>query len=96
MRDRRRDQLRIRDGRERDPERAVGKTRCRFGRDLQGESRLSGPARTREREQPRAVEETKPVLYATVFVLLVLTFLLNVAAIAVRARFRASLRPQDA
>jgi len=42
------------------------------------------------------VEETKPVLYATVFVLLVLTFLLNVAAIAVRARFRASLRPQDA
>jgi phosphate transport system permease protein len=42
------------------------------------------------------VEETKPVLYATVFVLLVLTFLLNVAAIGIRARFRASLRVQDA
>jgi len=42
------------------------------------------------------VEETKPVLYATVFVLLVLTFLLNVVAIAIRARFRAGLGPQDA
>jgi phosphate transport system permease protein len=42
------------------------------------------------------VEETKPILYATVLVLLVLTFLLNVAAIGIRARFRASLRPQDA
>jgi phosphate transport system permease protein len=41
------------------------------------------------------VEETKPVLYATVFVLLVLTFFLNAAAIAIRARFRAGLRPAD-
>lgn len=42
------------------------------------------------------VEETKPILYATVLVLLMLTFLLNAAAIGIRARFRAGLRPQDA
>jgi phosphate transport system permease protein len=34
------------------------------------------------------VEATKPLLYATVFVLLALTFLLNLTAIAVRARLR--------
>jgi len=34
------------------------------------------------------VEATKPVLYATVFVLLGLTFLLNIVAIAVRTRLR--------
>lgn len=42
------------------------------------------------------IEATKPVLYATVLVLLGLTFLLNVAAIAIRSRFRAGLRVQDA
>lgn len=42
------------------------------------------------------IESTTPVLYATVLVLLALTFLLNVAAIAIRSRFRAALRPQDA
>lgn len=34
------------------------------------------------------VEETKPLLYGTVLVLLVLTFLLNFAAMAIRARLR--------
>lgn len=34
------------------------------------------------------VEATKPILYATVFVLLGLTFLLNMIAIAIRARLR--------
>lgn len=42
------------------------------------------------------VEETKPVLFATVFVLLALTFVLNATAIGIRARFRQSLRPSDA
>ena len=42
------------------------------------------------------VEETKPILFATVFVLLALTFALNAAAIGIRARFRQSLRPSDA
>jgi len=34
------------------------------------------------------VEETRPLLYATVFVLLVLTFLLNVTAMVIRRRMR--------
>ena len=34
------------------------------------------------------VEETRPLLYATVFVLLVLTFLLNVTAMVIRRRIR--------
>ena len=38
------------------------------------------------------VEATKPVLYGTVFVLLVLTFLLNLAGVLLRARTRARLR----
>jgi len=38
------------------------------------------------------VEETKPILYSTVLVLLLLTFALNAAAIVIRARFRASVR----
>ena len=37
------------------------------------------------------VEQTKPLLYATVFVLLALTFLLNLLAVAIRARLRVSL-----
>lgn len=37
------------------------------------------------------VEETKPLLYGTVLVLLVLTFLLNFTAIAIRARLRAGV-----
>ena len=41
------------------------------------------------------VEATKPILYSTVCVLLLLTFLLNVAAIAIRARFRSGLQLQD-
>lgn len=42
------------------------------------------------------VEETKPILFATVFVLLALTFALNATAIGIRSRFRQSLRPSDA
>lgn len=38
------------------------------------------------------VEATKPVLYGTVFVLLVLTFLLNLTGVLIRARTRARLR----
>jgi len=38
------------------------------------------------------VEATKPVLYGTVFVLLVLTFLLNLAGVLLRARTRSKLR----
>jgi phosphate transport system permease protein len=34
------------------------------------------------------VDATKPILYATVLVLLALTFVLNIAAILVRARVR--------
>ena len=37
------------------------------------------------------VEATTPILYSTVLVLLALTFLLNLAAIAIRARLRAAL-----
>lgn len=42
------------------------------------------------------VEKTKPILFATVLVLLALTFLLNAAAIGIRSRFRTALRSQDA
>lgn len=42
------------------------------------------------------VEETKPILFATVLVLLALTFLLNATAIAIRARFRQGARPRNA
>jgi phosphate transport system permease protein len=38
------------------------------------------------------VERTKPILYATVLVLLILTFLLNFTAIMIRARIRKRLR----
>ena len=38
--------------------------------------------------QSTNVEETKPLLYSTVFVLLVLTFLLNITAILIRNRLR--------
>ncbi len=38
------------------------------------------------------VEATKPILYATVFVLLVLTFALNFVAVLVRSRIRRRLR----
>lgn len=38
------------------------------------------------------VEATKPLLYATVFVLLALTFLLNLVAVIIRARTRARMR----
>lgn len=38
------------------------------------------------------VEATKPVLYGTVFVLLVLTFLLNLTGVLIRARTRTKLR----
>jgi phosphate transport system permease protein len=38
------------------------------------------------------VEETKPILYATVLVLLMLTFALNFTAIMIRARIRRRLR----
>ena len=38
------------------------------------------------------VEKTKPILYSTVFVLLALTFLLNLIAIIIRSQMRARLR----
>lgn len=38
------------------------------------------------------VEATKPILYATVFLLLVLTFALNLVAVLVRSRLRRKLR----
>jgi phosphate transport system permease protein len=38
------------------------------------------------------VEATKPILYSTVFVLLALTFLLNLVAIIIRSQMRARLR----
>ena len=38
--------------------------------------------------QSTNVEETKPLLYSTVFVLLALTFLLNITAILIRSRIR--------
>jgi phosphate transport system permease protein len=38
------------------------------------------------------VEGTKPILYSTVFVLLALTFLLNLVAILIRSQMRAKLR----
>jgi len=38
------------------------------------------------------VEKTKPILYSTVFVLLALTFLLNLVAIIIRSQMRARLR----
>jgi len=37
------------------------------------------------------VDRTKPLLYGTVLVLLLLTFLLNIVAIVIRARFRRRL-----
>ena len=38
------------------------------------------------------IEKTRPILYATVLVLLLLTFALNVVAILVRARVRRKMR----
>ena len=38
------------------------------------------------------VEKTKPILFATVAVLLILTFALNTVAIFIRARMRRKLR----
>jgi phosphate transport system permease protein len=38
------------------------------------------------------VEKTRPILYATVLVLLLLTFALNLVAILIRARIRRSMR----
>ena len=38
------------------------------------------------------IEKTRPILYATVLVLLLLTFALNLTAIVVRARMRAAMR----
>jgi phosphate transport system permease protein len=38
------------------------------------------------------IEKTRPILYATVLVLLVLTFALNIVAIVIRARVRKKLR----
>ena len=41
--------------------------------------------------QAADVDATKPILYATVLVLLVLTFLLNAVAIVIRSRMRRKL-----
>jgi phosphate transport system permease protein len=38
------------------------------------------------------VEATKPILYGTVLVLLLLTFTLNLAAVVIRTRIRRRLR----
>ena len=45
-------------------------------------------SRIRHVTQSPNIEETKPLLYSTVFVLLVLTFLLNLTAIIIRNRMR--------
>ena len=42
--------------------------------------------------QSTDVEATKPILYTTVMVLLMLTFMLNFAAIMIRAQIRKRLR----
>jgi phosphate transport system permease protein len=42
--------------------------------------------------QSPKIEETKPILYATVLVLLMLTFSLNLVAVVIRARVRKKLR----
>ena len=39
------------------------------------------------------VEKTKPILYGTALVLLMLTFLLNVVAVILRSRTRGKLKP---
>jgi phosphate transport system permease protein len=38
------------------------------------------------------IEKTRPILYATVLVLLVLTFALNIVAVLIRARIRRQMR----
>jgi phosphate transport system permease protein len=38
------------------------------------------------------IDQTRPILYATVLVLLILTFALNIVAIFIRARVRKKLR----
>jgi phosphate transport system permease protein len=38
------------------------------------------------------VDATKPILYGTVLVLLILTFILNLAGVIVRSRIRAAIR----
>jgi phosphate transport system permease protein len=38
------------------------------------------------------IEKTRPILYATVLVLLILTFALNFVAVLIRARVRKKLR----
>jgi phosphate transport system permease protein len=38
------------------------------------------------------IERTKPLLYATVLVLLLLTFALNIVAVLIRARIRKRMR----
>ncbi|MEO5804478.1 MAG: phosphate ABC transporter, permease protein PstA, partial [Verrucomicrobiota bacterium] len=38
------------------------------------------------------IEATRPILYATVLALLILTFALNIVAVLVRARMRANMR----
>ena len=51
-------------------------------------------AETSDRHQMRAMlmNSTKPILFGTVLVLLMLTFLLNLAGVIVRARIRARAR----
>ncbi len=41
------------------------------------------------------IEQTRPILYATVLVLLILTFALNIVAVIIRARVRKKLRAQS-
>jgi len=38
------------------------------------------------------IDQTRPILYGTVLVLLILTFALNIVAILIRARVRKKLR----
>jgi hypothetical protein len=56
-RERRHDQLRVGERGERDEEDAVGKTRRRAARDLEGQPGLAGSARAREREQAHVVAQ---------------------------------------
>jgi ABC-type phosphate transport system permease subunit len=55
---------------------------------LAGEGEVCPLPAIRRRQAREAVEATRPLLYATVFVLLALTFALNLVAIAIRTHTR--------
>jgi len=61
VRDGRRDQLRVADRRERDPERAVPEVAGGLGRELEGEAGLPGASRAGEGEQAGPAEQGQPI-----------------------------------